>query len=109
MIAKVFCGCTFIPLPDGLVLKYLELFIDLFFSFMFCRDVTISFSGKKIRAHKVILAARSSKWSSGDLADQTEIELEGNVSLENVTILFSMFLKSILCIFISKIIHTNMS
>lgn len=39
-------------------------------------DLTISFSGKKVRAHKVILAARSKKWCTGDLADQSEIELQ---------------------------------
>ncbi|XP_066933488.1 rabankyrin-5-like [Clytia hemisphaerica] len=39
-------------------------------------DITVSFSGKKVRAHRVILAARSKKWCTGDLADQNEIELE---------------------------------
>ena len=48
-----------------------------FLLLIFYRDITISFSGKKIRAHKVILAARSKKWCAGDLADQTELELEG--------------------------------
>jgi len=74
-----------VPLDPPQIFFYYEIhlmsfsFLLLFLLFVvsILRDVTVSFSGKKFRAHKVILSARSKKWCTGDLSDQDEIELEG--------------------------------
>ncbi|EDO27909.1 predicted protein, partial [Nematostella vectensis] len=38
-------------------------------------DITVSFGGQKIKAHKFVLAARSDHWCSRDLNEVTELEL----------------------------------
>ena len=44
-------------------------------------DITLVYSGKRIRAHKIILTARSAHWSEKDLNDINELELK-DVSIE---------------------------
>lgn len=44
-------------------------------------DITVCYSGKKVRSHKVILTARSDCWCDGELADLNELELT-DVSVE---------------------------
>lgn len=40
-------------------------------------DITVSFSGQKVKAHKFVLAARSDHWSNRDLNEISELELTG--------------------------------
>ena len=45
----------------------------------FFSDITVSFSNRKIKAHKFVLAARSDHWSTKDLNEMTELHLPGKI------------------------------
>lgn len=43
----------------------------------FCSDLKVKVAGKKLSAHKFVLAARSDVWSLANLASTSELDLSG--------------------------------
>lgn len=50
--------------------------------YWFCSDLKVKVAGKKLSAHKFVLAARSDVWSLANLASTSELDLSG----EHITV-----------------------
>lgn len=53
----------------------------------FCSDLKVKVAGKKLSAHKFVLAARSDVWSLANLASTSELDLSGEQPSCDVTVL----------------------